>query len=307
MNIYQEIDEFIKSKSTESKNTIKSYKLDLMIYARWLEFVGLNFLTASSIDISRFVVWLKTEKNNTMTCQNGICPRSINRKLSAIRMFYEYLLVKYPSMLNTNPVRNAHYYVLNRLLPRPVKEEVIDRLLNGVTCKKDKAIYMFFLSGGFRLDELISLDKDSIILKGVWHRDREIRIGEVMVRGKGGIERIVYINESAFNTYLEYLLKERPHVSNTAIFLNRYGKRISARGVEKRLIWWCKKLGLPKFTIHQFRHTFATRMINLDVPIEILAQLLGHKSVHSTEIYAKISNKKVRDAYIVATQSVANA
>lgn len=98
---------------------------------------------------------------------------------------------------------------------------------------------------------------------------------------------------------MEYL-QQKPD-GNFALFVNKKGERISRRGVQYRLTYWCKKLNIEPFNVHRLRHTFATKMINNGMGIETLSNLMGHENISTTQIYAKVSDEKVREAYISAT------
>ncbi len=124
----------------------------------------------------------------------------------------------------------------------------------------------------------------------------------MVVDGKGGKDRVVYISEDAVDGLLAYL-KLRSHRRVKKVFLvekgDYKGQPISVRGIQKRMEYYAKKTGL-KISCHHLRHTMATQLLNADAQVESIQDLLGHNWITTTERYCKVSNMKVKRDYFNA-------
>lgn len=154
---------------------------------------------------------------------------------------------------------------------------------------RNVAMFRFFLQTGCRIGELLSLELSRLDLKG-----RTVRL-----IGKGNKERQVPLTERTCRALQEYLEVRRPVCANEpAVFLNKDGRAISRRGVQKLFERVCERAGLsrPGLSIHKLRHTCLTLLLQQGVDLVTLKQIAGHENISTTEIYLHVTQKEVRQA-----------
>jgi site-specific recombinase XerD len=252
--------------------------------------------------IKQFVLWLnvpleqvgvdKIEDYIDYLHQRRLQPASINLYLAIIRVFYNYL--KYEEKIKlTNPVNANCRLRVPKPLPRALRQDQVDELFDVIQSKRDWAMFRLMLRCGLRVEEVANLTLGDIDIK-----QRRIMV----VDGKGGKDRVVYISEDAVDGLLAYL-KLRSHRRVKKVFLvekgDYKGQPISVRGIQKRMEYYAKKTGL-KISCHHLRHTMATQLLNADAQVESIQDLLGHNWITTTERYCKVSNMKVKRDYFNA-------
>ena len=223
-------------------------------------------------------------------------PKTINCHLSRIRLFYDYLIDEHALSID-NPVREGLCLRLPQPLPKHLKDEQVDLFLSVVHKLRDKAIFMLMLRSGLRVAEVAGLTLDAI----------DFRRGKILVdAGKGNKGRVVYVSQDGMNALVAYL-KARPKSKAKHIFLVEKGpcrgKPLSVRGIQKRMEHYARKAGL-RTSSHHLRHTMATQMLNAGADLATIQDLLGHKSVTTTQRYCKVSNLKVQTDYFKAMEKV---
>jgi site-specific recombinase XerD len=212
--------------------------------------------------------------------------------LAIIRVFYNYL--KYEEKIKlTNPVKANCRLRVPKPLPRALRQDQVDRLFDVIQSKRDWAMFRLMLRCGLRVEEVAHLTLGDIDLK-----QRRIMV----VDGKGGKDRVVYISDDAADGLIAYL-RLRSHRRVEKVFLvekgDYKGQPISVRGIQKRMEYYAKKTGL-KISCHHLRHTMATQLLNADAQVESIQDLLGHNWITTTERYCKVSNMKVKRDYFNA-------
>jgi len=252
--------------------------------------------------IKQFVLWLnvpleqvnvdKIEDYIDYLHQRRLQPASINLYLAIIRVFYNYL--KYEEKVKLlNPVKANCRLRVPRPLPRAMREDQVDRFFEVIKTKRDWAMFRLMLRCGLRVEEVANLSLGDIDLK-----QRRIMV----VDGKGGKDRVVYISDDAADGLIAYL-KQRSHRRIRKVFLvekgDYKGQPISVRGIQKRMEYYAKKTGL-RISCHHLRHTMATQLLNADAQVESIQDLLGHNWITTTERYCKVSNVKVKRDYFNA-------
>ena len=258
--------------------------------------------------IKQFVIWLnvpleqvsadKIEDYIDYLHQKRLQPASINLYLAIIRVFYNYL--KYEEQVKlTNPIRCSRRLRVPRPLPRAMREEQIDEFFEAVKTKRDWAMFRLMLRCGLRVEEVAKLSLGDIDLK---------RRRIMVVDGKGGKDRVVYVSDDAADGLLAYL-KLRSHRRIKKVFLvekgDYKGQPISVRGIQKRMEYYAKKTGL-KISCHCLRHTMATQLLNADAEVESIQDLLGHNWITTTQRYCQVSNMKVKRDYFNAMGKILN-
>ena len=252
--------------------------------------------------IKQFVLWLNVplEHAGVDTIEDWIDylhqkrqqPASINLYLAIIRVFYNYL--KYEEKIKlTNPVTANCRLRVPRPLPRAMREDQVDQFFKVIKTRRDWAMFRLMLRCGLRVEEVANLSLGDIDIK-----QRRIMV----VDGKGGKDRVVYISDDAAVGLLAYL-KLRSHRRVRKVFLvekgDYKGQPISVRGIQKRMEYYAKKTGL-RISCHHLRHTMATQLLNADAQVESIQDLLGHNWITTTERYCKVSNMKVKRDYFNA-------
>jgi site-specific recombinase XerD len=256
--------------------------------------------------IRQFVLWLNVPLEHAgvgqiedyidYLHQKRMQPASINLYLAIIRVFYNYL--KYEEKINLlNPVKPNSRLRVPKPLPRALREDQVDQFFAMMKTKRDWAMFRLMLRCGLRVEEVANLSLGDIDLK-------QKRI--MVVDGKGGKDRVVYISDDAADGLVEYL-KQRSHRRVKKVFLVEKGdykeKPISVRGIQKRMKYYAKKTGL-KISCHHLRHTMATQLLNADAQVESIQDLLGHNWITTTERYCNVSNVKVKRDYFSAMEKI---
>ena len=224
--------------------------------------------------------------------RQGASPRSIQRRLSAVRSFLNYLLRE--KALAANPAIGVQAPQAAKRLPSTIDTDLMARLLSFRTDEevgiRDKAMMELFYSSGLRLSELVGLDLTDIDLV-----DRTVR-----VRGKGDKERVVPVGRFAVEAITRWL-QERTKmagVGNTALFVGVQGERINPRVVQKQVAQWAKRQGLGVHVHpHIFRHSFASHLLESSQDIRGVQELLGHAKLATTQIYTHLDFQHLAKIY----------
>ena len=225
--------------------------------------------------------------------RKGLGPSSIQRRLSACRSFFAYLLFE-GKVLN-NPVADVRAPKAPKRLPKTLDVDQMNQLLNmkgkGNTFLRDKAMLELLYSSGLRLAELVSLD-----LGNVDYSDKLIR-----VLGKGNKTRVVPIGSHAIKALSQWLVARDDWLVDKdlkAVFLSNRGKRISPRSVQMRVKHWAKKQGLDgTLHPHQFRHSFASHLLESSSDLRAVQELLGHADISTTQIYTHLDFQHLATIY----------
>lgn len=230
--------------------------------------------------------------------EQGVAKASIARKLSAIRSFCRYLLRE--GMMTANPIADTSSPKLDKRLPSFLSIAEMESLLKAPDLstpsgQRDRALMELLYAAGIRVSELANLDTGQVNLSA----------NEIRVWGKGSKERVALIGEPAAEALNAYLSQGRPKLmgkkSSSALFVNRYGKRLTERSVQKMLQKYAILAGIDKRIYpHLLRHTFATHLLDGGADLRVVQELLGHASLSSTQIYTHVSQSQARKVYLSA-------
>ncbi|MEO0131994.1 MAG: tyrosine recombinase XerC [candidate division WOR-3 bacterium] len=283
--IDEQIGQFLKYLSIErnfSAHTIRSYRVDL---GQFLEYLmdrknHKNLLKVKRDDIRDFLGYL---------FQYGYDRKSIARKLSALKSFYKFLVRR--KILTLNPARYIKTPKVSKKLPSFLSEYQIQKILNlngqDERSLRDRAILEVLYGAGLRVSELVALNISDI----------DFSSDTIRVMGKGSKERIVPIGSYAIQALKDYLAARKDKV-NPALFLNLRGQRISTRAVYtivKRIISCLPEA--TKANPHILRHSFATHLLERGADLRVVQELLGHSSLHATEVYTHITVERLKKIY----------
>ena len=272
--------DYLKYERKLSDNTYKSYHDNLKKFNEY--FKDKNILILDTNEIRDFLY------------QEGINPRTRAHYLTVINSFYNYL-VNNDIILNL-PTQTIKLPKLEKKLPEYLTIEEVDKLFSIIPTKatdyRNVAMLETIYATGMRVSELTNLKLSNI------------DFDEMIVRvvGKGSKERIIPINNSAFNALKEYILEHRNYLLKTNdsdyVFINNFGKKISRQGFFKIIKKLCKENGINKnVSPHTLRHSFATHLLNHGADLRSIQELLGHSDISTTQIYTHLSNEKLRESY----------
>ena len=223
---------------------------------------------------------------------DGLGARSIQRKLSAIRSFMNYLVRE--NFLKTNPADGVKTPKAPQKLPGVLDVDQINQLLNisqaDPISLRDKAIMELLYSSGLRLSELVSLNPI----------DLNIQDMSLTVIGKGNKKRMLPIGSKAIQAIQEWI-KVRSQLAapeEEALFVGNRGNRLSRRSVQSRINHWAKKNGLQQTVYpHLLRHSFATHLLEASGDLRAVQELLGHKDISTTQVYTHLDFQHLSETY----------
>jgi tyrosine recombinase XerC len=272
---------YLEIEKNYSVHTILNYRLDLEDFKKFLsdtQIENVDYLT-----LRKYLAVLKERNLGT---------RTVGRRLSALRSFFKFLTRE--GYLKTNPISVLSSPKQEKHLPSFMTEEEVSRLIESAFAKnekderglRDRAILETFYSTGMRISEVVGLNITDIDFIG----------GIVKVMGKGKKERIVPIGETAIAAIRAYLEKRRKQAE--ALFLNKNGKRITARGTRNIVVKYIRLAGIKQgVSAHTFRHSFATHLLNRGADLRTVQELLGHANLSTTQIYTHLTTERLKSVY----------
>lgn len=294
--MHQQIVQYLRYLAVEknaSDLTIKSYREDLMDLADYLtELLG-DRLQPSDVtprDLRGYVAALH---------EAGYAQSSIARKLASLRSFYRY--AQRQQFCQSNPAKPLRNPRGQRKLPHFLTSAEIGYLLvapksNEMLGLRDRAILETMYSAGLRVSEVVGLNEG----------DLDYSEAIARIRGKGRRERLAPLGKFALQALQAYtpqrvLAKNEPRGRQSPVFVNRFGSRLTVRSVGRMLEKYIAQTGLDGRTSpHTLRHSFATHLIDRGADIRSVQELLGHKSLVTTQIYTHLSTANLREAYLKA-------
>ncbi len=288
------ITRFLRYMATErnaSDLTIKAYREDLFGFAQWIEGGQFAGTTLDSLDPSHL------RQFQAALQQADYAKSTISRKLASLRSFFKFAMRE--GSAKTNPAKPLRNPRRNRKLPLVLSNEEIGRLLTTPPAHdpaglRDRAILETMYSAGLRVSELVSL------------RDGDLDFGQgiARVRGKGRKERISPLGSYAIGAIRAYAARrnrsaESERLGQAApVFVNRFGNILTTRSVGRMLDKYIADAELDTRTSpHTLRHSFATHLLDRGADIRSVQELLGHKSLTTTQIYTHVSAANLRTIY----------
>jgi integrase/recombinase XerC len=267
-----------------SKHTVSAYRRDLG---------ALNdFLDAEHVKDVRNVDGYHVRQFAAESYRRGLSPRSIARRLSAVRSFFAYLVRE--RVVPANVAVNVQAPKPSRRLPAALDADQVSRLLersgDNEVIIRDRAIFELMYSSGLRLAELVGLNVEDIDLA-----DRTVR-----VTGKGAKTRVLPVGAQAVDALRHWLLMRRELCSGDepALFVSRRGTRLAPRSVQVRLDEWGRRQGLPvRVHPHMLRHSFASHVLESSGNLRAVQELLGHASISTTQIYTHLDFQHLAHVY----------
>lgn len=295
------IGEFIESLAVErgySENTCRGYRNDLEGFLQYLacnrlkgpqcsqDIDQIEIECVDSISIRGYLGWLHAGKKKT----------TIARKLSAVRSFFKYLVKR--GVIADNPAESILTPKQDKSIPQYLPVDEMFRLLDSIQTDnildlRNRAIFETLYSCGIRVSELVGLNIFDVDSKG----------SVIRVLGKGSKERIIPIGQKALAAIRTYRARLQTEYGIAAdlegpLFLNKNNRRLSSRSVARILVKLVNTCGLLKpVSPHTLRHTFATHMLDAGADLRIVQELLGHKSLSTTQKYTHVSIDRLMETY----------
>jgi len=292
-----------------SRHTLDAYRRDLAQCRRILLDAGLwsGWDRVQAHHVRHYIMRLD---------QAGVGRRSVERKLSALRSFYRFLLREHA--VAGSPLAPLRSRRTRRELPLFLSVEETGRLLDSpqillrqralqdrprvppelrraIACR-DRAILEVLYSAGLRISELVGLDL----------HDVDLRRGAARVLGKGARERLCQLGSFAVGALREYLAVRHELLTHgggsadsaRALFLGRSGARLTPRSIQRAFKDWLRAANLSTdYTPHSLRHSFATHLLDRGADLRVVQELLGHRSLNTTQIYTHVTTERLRRVY----------
>lgn len=284
---------YLASVKNSSPHTLRNYSLDLNSF--------LTFLAPKNEEVStKAVDKYKIRAFLALLHEQGAKRRTILRKLSSLNSFFSYL-VKH-KVLEGNPLDAIDRPKLDKTLPANLTYAQVERLFaqpdtSGLLGFRDRCMMELLYSSALRISELIGLNRSDVDF------DR----GVMRIQGKGRKQRIVPTTKNAAQWLKQYLehparfcedAEHKAQADDHAVFLNRWGERLTVRSADRLFADYLKQSGLSgKITPHTIRHTIATHWLEKGMDLKTIQVLLGHSSLATTTIYTQVSGKLKQDVY----------
>ena len=270
--------------------TVRNYLSDLTPYFTYLDKRGIQDLADPGRRLLRgYLAWL---------IEIGYERPSVSRKLTALRQFYRYL--KETRGVKSEQVEYLSAPRLDRRLPGTASLEQLELLLSEPDARtaagmRDRALLEVLYAAGLRVSEAHGADLG----------DLDLAAREIRVMGKGSKQRVALLGTPSVQALEHYLEHGRPAMSGkrsgAALFLNKFGGRLSVRGIQLVVKKYALRAGLdPDFHTHTLRHSFATHLLDGGADLRVVQDLLGHASPATTQIYTHVSAESARRVYLAA-------
>ena len=276
----------LRSERQASLHTLRSYHDDMEIFTRYLEENQKEGGDPTIVDparLRRYSAWLNGQ---------GYAASTIARRLASLRSFYRYL--RRQGTVTTDPTSGLRNPKQPQRLPRLLRIDDVIRLLDTIPVHtvlgvRDRAMLETLYGGGLRVSELVGLNLDDI----------DFESDLVRVRGKGRRERLSPIGPMAIRWIHHYLPIRHPEsAGEQAVFLNRYGTRLTTRSVGRLLEDHLARAGLTSAASpHTLRHSFATHLLDRGADLRSVQELLGHRNLTTTQIYTHVTRDRLLHIY----------
>jgi len=283
--------QYLRVERSASEHTLKGYREDLDALVEYMaESFGGNAPSPGRItsgDLRGYVSALS---------EAGYAPSTVSRRLASLRGFFKF--GRREGWIEDDPAGPLRNPRAGRTLPHFLTTDEIGRLLSAPPAAtdaglRDRAILETMYSAGLRVSEAVGLNTGDI----------DFEDGVVLVRGKGKKERFAPIGSYAVKALRNWLEVRQLHPgeptgADSPVFLNKFGRRLTTRSVGRMLEKYLKESGLDlRASPHSLRHSFATHLLDSGADIRSVQELLGHKSLVTTQIYTHVSTATLLEVY----------
>lgn len=273
-----------RTAKASSVHTLRNYAIDL---EQFLDFFTPQ-ASVNSLGVNELREWMAGLYDRKLT------PVSIRRKVSSLRSFFHYC--RQNELCDKNSAKYLRLPKTPKKVPQVLDAEAVNFLVDNIGKhelkrpfpKRDRAIFELLYGCGLRVSELVGLSLEDLDLEQRWLR----------VLGKGNKERITPIGRTSVEALEIYLAEREANPGERAVFLNYKGSRISSRAVHQITKFYAMMLlGDPSVHPHEFRHSFATHLLNAGADLRAIQELLGHASLSTTQIYTKVAIEDLERVY----------
>ncbi len=280
---------YCKNQKRLDPKTVKAYRIDL---SQFIQYCSNDFLSYTNIAVMEEFI-----SNLHQTYK----PKTVRRKIATIKAYFHYL--EYKDYIDINPFNKLQINFREpNILPKTIPMHVIETLLKSLYYQqkqerteskkryitRDIAVIELLFSTGIRISELCSLKISDV----------DIIEKTILIYGKGSKERRLQIgNSDVLNALIIYQDTFKNELENSDyFFINRYSNRLSEQSIRNMIVKYSKHASIKlHITPHMFRHSFATYLLEEDVDIRYIQEMLGHSSIHITEIYTHVTMAKQKD------------
>jgi site-specific recombinase XerD len=286
-SLEQDFLKFLENERNASPRTIRNYAAAMGAFRGWL---GEDFRSWRDCAADDFRAWLYALSGR------GLARSTIRLRFAALRSFYKFLVLR--RGLPVSPVAAVQLPKSGRPLPVVLTQAQIEELLDlplrlplsrqapAWMPLRDAAVLELFYSSGLRISELAGLDVGDLDILGE----------SVLVRGKGGKQRILPVGGPALAAIARYTREAA--VRSGPLFISKRRTRISTRAIDQLLHRYLEHSSIPfKVSPHKLRHSFATHMLDAGADLRSVQALLGHSSLSTTQIYTHLSKERLRESY----------
>lgn len=278
-----------------SGHTLRNYQIDLEAFFSCIGSSDIicfdNVKPINKADIRFYIAKMHEE---------GLARKTILRRISSLRSFFKFLLKN--NWIDQDPMEFIETPKLSKTLPNILTYQQVESLmtkpdLTSYLGLRDRAMLELFYSSGLRLSELVALNREDLQLENLW----------VKVQGKGKKERLVPLSKVSARWLKQYLespvryvddCEHKMQEDDQAVFLNKWGSRITTRSVDRLFKNYYKMSDIPQeVTPHTLRHSIATHWLEKGMDLKTIQTLLGHESLSTTTIYTQVSTKIKEDVY----------
>ncbi|HJQ61423.1 MAG TPA: site-specific tyrosine recombinase XerD [Burkholderiales bacterium] len=284
------IDEFCDALWLEdglARNTLESYRRDLVKFGSWLAAkYNRSLLAASRADLLGFLAHQVQQRAKATTA---------SRELSALKRFYRYVLRQ--GKISTDPTLNVDAPKLPRPLPKSLTEQDVEALLAAPCVDealglRDRAMLEMLYASGLRVSELVTLKVAQV------SQD----MGVVRVTGKGSKERLVPLGEEALAWVRRYTREGRTALlgarASEALFVTTRGDAMTRQAFWYLIKRYAARAGLKNsLSPHTLRHAFATHLLNHGADLRVVQLLLGHSDISTTQIYTHVARERLKQLH----------
>lgn len=272
-----------------SKNTILSYQRDLRKFFAYLGDAGITDIKkVNNTSLNSYILYMERE---------NFAPSTVSRNIATLKAFFNYLFKQ--GILEHDPAERLKAPKVEKKIPGILTVEEVTLLLSqpsGNSNKeiRDKAMLELLYATGIRVSELISLTLDDLNMTSGYIRVQE-----------GSRERVIPFGSVAKQALKNYLSNARAGMiasdDETVLFTNCSGQPMSRQGFWKVLKQYAKRAGIEEdITPHTLRHSFAAHLVENGADLHSVQEMLGHSDVSTTQIYARITNNRIREVYAKA-------
>ncbi|MCD7809626.1 MAG: tyrosine recombinase XerC [Erysipelotrichaceae bacterium] len=281
--------DYLHYQKNYSDLTIKEYERDIDSF--------LNYLKQEAIDDCLSVTYQDIRGYLAMLHLDELASKTINRKISSLRGFYKFM--QNEEYINDNPFLEVDLLKVGQRNPDVLYIDEMMDLLDSIDTstplgRRNQAMLELMYASGLRCSEVVNLTLSQI------NFSRQV----LLIHGKGKKDRYVPFHDFAAECLKNYIQEDRQEIMNKYhedhdyVFINKFGKKLTNRGVENIVDRVCANYDpTKKIHPHTFRHSFATHLLEEGIDIRLLQELLGHASLSTTQIYTHVSIQHLKEVY----------